>query len=57
MNDEQISVTILKELAVGYLVKIDKKNSTIVIPKKSFIRRVEAGIYEVSNLNFLTKAI
>lgn len=57
MNDEQISVTILEELAVGYLVKIDKKNSTVVIPKKSFIRRVEAGIYEVSNLNFLTKAI
>ncbi len=57
MNDEKISVTIMEELAVGYLVKIDEKNSTVVMPKKSFIRRVEAGIYEVSNLNFLTKAI
>jgi hypothetical protein len=57
MNDQKVTVTILKELPEGYLIKLDDTNSTTIMPKKSFIRRVEAGIYDVSNLNFLTRSI
>ena len=57
MIDQKVTITILQELPTGYMVKFDNKSSTSIIPKKAFIRRVEAGFYEVSNLNFLTKAL
>lgn len=57
MIDDKVQVTILEELPTGYMVRMDDGKSTTFISKKSFIRRVEAGIYNVSNLNFLTKAL
>lgn len=57
MTDQKVTITILEELPTGYMVKFDNKSSTSIIPKKVFIRRVEAGFYEVSNLSFLTKAL
>ena len=57
MADEKIPVTIVEELPTGYLVRVGEKISTSFIPKKVFIRRIEAGIYEVSNRQFLTRMI
>lgn len=57
MTYNKVLVTIVEELPTGYMVKMDNKNTATFISKKTFIRRVEAGIYEVSNLHFLTKAI
>ncbi len=57
MTTEQIPVTIIEEKPTGYLVKLVETEVEIVVPKKVFIRRTEAGIYDVKNRNFLTKAI
>jgi len=57
MPDSKVNVTILEELPTGYMVRMEAKKTTILIPKKAFIRRVEAGIYEVTNQQFLTKAL
>jgi len=57
MSDQRISVTILEEKPVGYLIEMDDTHRTSVIPKRVFIRRIEAGVYDVSNIQFLRKAI
>ena len=57
MNDQKLSITILEERPVGYLVKLESSQSTMIIPKKAFIRRIEAGVYDVTNLKFLQQAI
>ena len=57
MTDQKVSVTILEEKPVGYLIQLESTQSTMLIPKKTLIRRVEAGVYEVTNLEFLQKAI
>ena len=57
MMEDRIPVRIICEKPVGYEVEIIDKHSTVMIPKGTFIRRIEAGIYDVENLNFLTKSI
>ena len=57
MTDQRLSVTILEEQPVGYLVKLESTQNTMIIPKKTFIRRIEAGVYDVTNLKFLQKAL
>jgi hypothetical protein len=57
MTDQKVSITILAEKPVGYLIKLESTQTTMLIPKKVFIRRIEAGVYDVTNLKFLQKAI
>ena len=57
MMEERIPVRIISEKPVGYEVEIIDNHSTVMIPKSTFIKRIEAGIYDVQNLNFLTKSL
>jgi len=55
--DPKISIRILEEKPVGYLVEfVDSKRQTI-IAKKSLVRRIDMDMYHVENLNFLSKAL
>ena len=53
--EESIPVRIISEKPVGYEVEIINNHATVMIPKGTFIKRIEAGIYDVQNLNFLTR--
>ncbi len=57
MMEDRIPVRIICEKPVGYEVEIINNQSTVMIPKGTFIKRIEAGIYDVENMNFLTKHI
>lgn len=57
MTDHKVSITILAEQPVGYLIQLESTQTTMLVPKKAFIRRIEAGVYDVSNLKFLQQVI
>ena len=57
MMEDRIPVRIISEKPVGYEVEIINNHATVMIPKGTFIKRIEAGIYDVQNLNFLTKSL
>ncbi len=54
MSSDQIPVKIIEEKPIGYLIELTNKNSTMIVPKKTFIRRVQRGHYEVENSEFLS---
>jgi len=50
MSDQKITVKIIEEKPVGYVIEIIDKQSTMTVPKKTFLRRVERGMYDVTNI-------
>jgi len=57
MSDQKIHVKILEEKPIGYVIEITDRQSTMIVPKKTFIKRVERGMYDVSNIGFLTMSL
>ncbi|MDH3651768.1 MAG: hypothetical protein OEQ53_18940 [Saprospiraceae bacterium] len=57
MTDQSIAVRILEERPVGYLVELLEKQSTMMVPKNTFIKRAELGVYDVQNMSFLAGKI
>ncbi len=56
-EDPKISIRIIEEKPVGYLVELKESKRQIVIPKKSLVRRIQMDMYEVENMGFLTKTL
>ncbi len=54
---EKISVRIIEEKPIGYLIEILSKQTTMVVPKKTFIRRVERGMYDVTNMGLIMTSL
>ncbi len=57
MTDKSISVRIVEERPVGFLVELIESKSTMMVPKKTFLKRAERGFYEVQNMSFLQSRI
>ncbi len=57
MEQTKIKITIMRERPTGYVIQLEDGEAEMLIPKAAFTKRVEAGIYEVSNPNFLLRRI
>ncbi len=57
MSDQKITVKIIEEKPVGYVIEIIEKHSTMVVPKKTFMKRVERGMYDVTNIGKLMTSL
>lgn len=57
MTDQSISVRIVEERPVGFLVELVENKSTMMVPKKTFLKRAERGFYNVLNMGFLQSKI
>ncbi len=57
MEEPKLKVKIIEEKPVGYVIELIAKRTTMVVPKKTFVKRVERGVYDVMNLNKLMNSI
>ena len=57
MSDQKITVKIIEEKPVGYVIEILDKQSTMTVPKKTFLKRVERGMYDVTNIGRLMTSL
>lgn len=56
-SNQGVIVTIVDRKPTGYMVQFSENSAPMLISKNTFLRRVENGVYHVTNDQILSRTI